>query len=464
MTHISYLFNGFVWLDHIDIESKAAILPIEKILTAANSSYAQTSFYRPVVTIFHSLDYFIYDRYAPGYHLTNLFLHLAAALASTVFIYQFIKLTTKEILIITSWVGLHSASWSTVGIISNRPDLLSTLFSMLAIIFYSKSRLLLMVLFCLLAFGSKETSFWIIPLGIIIFEIKNNFKLQTRTWLAGITTIGFVISRHSILGFNWKLTYPDWPIATHLGTRLSLIPKYLIGLFFPWPTPFADTVKLESTNSFSAIAGIIMIIIFIFLLRKYWKNAEIQIGLLLVAGSLLPGLNLIPLPRFYSNNYVYFSIIAAGILIILLCRKYSHKPLLFILIIFSFITFVQGTYLKSDKTLFTREVEKNPYYSEGWFYLKKYDLALEKNSQYYSYLDHAAAINNLAGVYLSQNNLDAADNLLVQLPITETVAYNRAVIAAQKNNCQLAIAFLKPYLSSSKNSNLLALNNYCLNK
>src|SRR5919108_4391650 len=75
LVHASYIANGFVWLDHGDIESGRAIVPLPQIYTALLTRFGETGFYRPVVTALYSLDAAIYDGWAPGYHLTNIVLH-----------------------------------------------------------------------------------------------------------------------------------------------------------------------------------------------------------------------------------------------------------------------------------------------------------------------------------------------------------------------------------------------------
>src|SRR5437667_4026809 len=75
--HLSFIGNGFVWLDHGDIEKGRAIISLGNFSDAFLMRFGETGFYRPLVTIMHSIDAAMYGMWAPGFHLTNVLLHLA---------------------------------------------------------------------------------------------------------------------------------------------------------------------------------------------------------------------------------------------------------------------------------------------------------------------------------------------------------------------------------------------------
>src|SRR3990167_1069250 len=92
LIHVVYLPNGFTWLDHLDIEKGQGIIPLSQLYKAFITRYADTGFYRPVVAILHSLDYAIFQNWAPGFHLTNVLLHVGATAALPGFLAAFFTL------------------------------------------------------------------------------------------------------------------------------------------------------------------------------------------------------------------------------------------------------------------------------------------------------------------------------------------------------------------------------------
>ncbi len=81
----TYINNGFTWLDHHDIEGRRAVVAVLQIPSAFLQRFGDTGFYRPVVVAVHSVDAVLYHQWAPGYHITNLLIHLAVTAVAGVF-------------------------------------------------------------------------------------------------------------------------------------------------------------------------------------------------------------------------------------------------------------------------------------------------------------------------------------------------------------------------------------------
>src|SRR6185436_4480601 len=106
VVRFSYFLNGFTWLDHGDIEQKNAILPVGWLAYAFVTRLGETGFYRPLVTIIHSLNYAVWGMWAPGYHLTNILVHVAVSLVAGKFVAKFWGLNTLEHYLVTLIVGV----------------------------------------------------------------------------------------------------------------------------------------------------------------------------------------------------------------------------------------------------------------------------------------------------------------------------------------------------------------------
>ena len=96
LTHAGYIDNGFVWLDHNDIEDGHAILPLSHLSKAFTAPFSKTGFYRPLITIAHSVDYALYGGRPFGFHLSNILFHLMAAIAAGFFVASFVPLLSWQ--------------------------------------------------------------------------------------------------------------------------------------------------------------------------------------------------------------------------------------------------------------------------------------------------------------------------------------------------------------------------------
>src|SRR5882672_7920435 len=105
LVHTSYLNNGFVWLDHGDIENGRTIVPLPETPLMFVIRFGDTAFYRPFVTLVTSTDFTIYKSMIFGYHLTNVLLHIAVTAIVPFFLSAFFSLSLPEILLAMLIVG-----------------------------------------------------------------------------------------------------------------------------------------------------------------------------------------------------------------------------------------------------------------------------------------------------------------------------------------------------------------------
>lgn len=475
ITHLSYVNNGFTWLDHHDIEERQVVLPLSRITEAFTSRYGTTGYYRPLVTIVHSLDYAVYQESAPGFHLTNILLHLSVSLAAGVFLGSFFALTSREQLLASLIVGVHAVSWWTVGTISNLQELLVTLFTLLTIIFYIKARtdssrktLVWAILTTVGALFSKETALFWVPALIVLYEltsVKRYSKQPFPIWLGILgVSIGYVLLRLKFVPEVWKTTFAPLPLSEALGTRLVAIGKLLFHLINPaQPSPSDAIAVVGIGNPAAVITGFILIIFIAVTLKRDivsdWGKAFILLGI-----SILPAFNLVPLPRFSSTHYGYFAVPAVTIVAILLIRKLASQGLtlqrignlgvIIWLAISSLLTFKSGFQFQNDLTLFAPEVTRDPHFREGHFYLgnyyfgkgniekakMEYEVALTVSPDVIAYVDTRALLINLAGVYLAENRLDEAEKMLLSTlkdapaELTPAISYNLALVSFKRND------------------------------
>ncbi len=491
LVHASYLANGFVWLDHGDIESGRAIVPLPKIYTALFTRFGETGFYRPVVTAVYSLDAAIYDGWAPGYHLTNIALHLAVTAAAALFAGTFFCLTRREQWFVALIVGVHPLSWLTVGAISYRPELLVTLFTLLAVSFHIKAEGTGRQLYVLLALGStalgvfsKETAVLWIPALITLWELAHFFgwpvgeRRAPPHWslplfLGEIAIIGiYLFLRLRAVPETWRFAQIALPPSEALGTRLAAVGKLIVQLVNPLKPGLSDATAIVSAVSIPALLAAITLITVLGVivrlgLRSPWSRALLFLGV-----ALAPACNFVPLPRFSSPHYGYFAVVGVGMSAVLILRALVHtspslqgvtKILIAAwMLTMAGTTFAAGFRFKDDRTLFGPEVKQDSHFLEGHYYLgdafflsgdyeravQEYNAAIAPPPGILAYVDRPALLTNCAGALLAQGRLDEADALL-RLAAQQAsrdallqILYNRALIHAKRGNDAQVIALL----------------------
>ncbi len=488
LVHITYIPNGFAWLDHRDIESQRAIVPLSKIHKAFKIRFADTGFYRPMVTIFHSIDYAFYKNWAPGFHLTNGLLHTAATAALPGFVASFFLLEPWQILLTTLIFGIHPFSILPVGAISYRPELLLALFVFLAIHFYSKARLSANLkntayfLVCFfLALLSKETALVILPLLIIFWEFLH-FKKPKKSFSSLLPGIFVLLASYILLRFRavpeiWRVSQIHLSPFEAFGTRLATLGNLLTNFVNPFKPDFSDATKIISLTHPSSLAVIIAIAgIFLLLVHNHFRS-QISTSVLLIAILLAPSLNIIPLPRFSSPHYGYLAVSGFAALIVLLFAKTRgsvRKLYRLIIVIWIFLisvsTFKSGYQFKNDLSLFLPEVKNNQNFLEGHYYLGNYYLSkgdLNSAQKHYQTIlllpknviafgDRFSFYLNLGNISMLQNRKDEANkfynktSLHIVSPDQRMILdFNKALLAQKYGDHQTVIKLVTPYINKS---------------
>jgi hypothetical protein len=470
--HCTYIANGFVWLDHGDIEQGRAIIPLSKPWLAFVNSYASTGFYRPYVTLLHSIDAFVYGHHAWGFHITNILLHCAAACTAPLFIGSFFSLSRRERYAAAIIFGLHPLALLPAGCISFRSESLLACFTFLAVWAYGKARITprvswLALLFCmtLCACFSKETAFFYLLSFFCIWELRHimlpvhtmqgklsqkfmhaDWQAKVGRWVikslpailtaaAALCSVFFL--RLQAMQVQWCISPVHLSLQEHIGTRLAVLGKHCVNLISPLQPSLSDATTIIGTQHTLPILMVLCLcLLFIAAIRK---NIPFHLTtmLLLIAVSLLPALSILPLPRFYSPHYAYLAVAPTAGCVILIIRMWGRRSnqttsnTLWILLacwitIAAVTTMSAGHRFESDETLFAPEVASDARFSEGWFYLGNYHLAkgemreawdaydkgLYHTSGYIALRDEPEFLLNQSFVAAQCNDFHSADSVI----------------------------------------------------
>lgn len=467
------------------------MLELGELPTAFVTRFGDTGFFRPMVTVLHSVDAAVFGGWAPGYHVTNVALHLAVCVASFLLAGAFFGLASGEALLVAVVVGIHPLSWLPVGAISYRPELLATLFTFLAVSLYVRSResgstrlgVLAMATFAL-GLCAKETVLpWALAL-VVAWELMQRAGRHTDDgasrprpplWLVGgsALVVGlYLILRAMAVPEVWRVSSAGLPPWQGAGTRLAVLGEVFVQLVDPRLPALSDATPVRSLASARALATALGLIGGLAVLLRVGLRSPWARVLVFTAVALAPALNIVPLARFRSPHYAYLAVAGAGGALAVALRWVRQRPrpvcraavtvVMAWMLTMAGSTFAGGFRFRDDVTLFTPEVERDPRFLEGHQYLgdhffydgdmesarREYEAALDRQPGILAYVDTRAVMNNLAGVHLAGDRPDEADELLRALTDDARpdelpqILYNRALIAFRRGDSPAVVELL----------------------
>lgn len=289
---------------------------------------AEINFYRPLQMLTYMADYFFWELNPAGYHLTNVFLHVCAALA----LYWFILILFNNLNIAFLAAALftaHPVHTEAVSYIAGRADSLAALFTMLCLIFYfkqasspqgNKLNFFLMLCCFISALLSKESAL-IIPLLILFYCYIFQKRLKAEVFWS---TLGIVF-----IYLLWvsRILKPFSTGALSKTTLLQRLPgffasmaEYLRVLVWPFDLHMEYGNKLISYQDPRVAPGALLLIAslaYAFIKRKDAKLTSFAIGWYFIC--LLPVSNLYPINAFMAEHWLYlpsagfFLLLASGL-------------------------------------------------------------------------------------------------------------------------------------------------------
>ena len=319
----------FLWDDEYLVESNPAIRDLDGVLGSFTQDLGATvqerwGFYRPLQVLTYAWDYFFWGQAPLGYHLTNIVLHVAAALALAYLlglVFRRVDLACLGGLLF----ALHPVHTEAVAYVSGRAEILSAFFVFLALIFYIRSYsrknsvLNVLVFLCfILALLAKENSL-VFPVLCLIFHYVASSRPDVKK-LVGLALVicAYLGLRYAALG----AVGGGSGVTTSLGERgvgfLSAVVTYVRLLFFPFPLHMEYGMPAFSlTDPHVAFGAILLASIAAcgFILRR---KPVVSFGCLWFVGTLLPVSNLVPLNAYMAEHWLYlpsvgFFLIVAGL-------------------------------------------------------------------------------------------------------------------------------------------------------
>lgn len=310
-------------------------LSLSNLKAIFSSSYFAN--YAPLHLLSYSIDFALWTLDPKGYHITNVILHgLNACLAFAVIK----KLTNDRMTAFFAAVlfTVHPLNVENVAWVSERKTLLTAFFSFISILSYLDFRqrgtwgaYILSGVFFVLALLSKPLTV-VLPLALLAYEVF--LKKERRGWvfplpLFLISLIGAIIAFEVHLynsSANEEAIALDVLFGTVYPTMLPVFWKYLRLIF--WPMELSGFYDTELYHSFlspavaASFAGFLLIAIAVF-----WKGGgQARFWFLWFWIWVLPVSNIIPLPVYYADRYMYMPAISAFVLMAAIIKTIAKRP------------------------------------------------------------------------------------------------------------------------------------------
>ena len=418
--YFNAIFHPFVHDDIVFIKKNPFIsqLNLKNIFLQTASFEGKSaiinSYYRPVLEVFYRAQYQLFGFNSSGYHLVNIFLHIANSFMIFLLL-QFLSKGRKVFAFAASFIFLvHPAQSEAVACISGISNLVFAFFCFLSFYFYllatqKSKRKNYFVLCCFslavffLALFAKEQAV-VLPMLIILFEICNflffdNKNSENKVLAEKIVLIvsffliltGYFLFRKTVVGS----TSADAIIINHeFWLRILAIPQtiivYLGIVFFPVDLHYYRNIDILQPSLIPAIFLFVLTVFCIFIIRAIplrRQKGVVIFGIGWFFISIAPVLNIIPIINEYSliltaEHFLYVPIL--GLIMSVLGifsyfielnpnRKIGGFLVLFCAanMIFGAITIKQNTYWADEVVLFERTVKYEKSFGRGHHLLAK---------------------------------------------------------------------------------------------
>jgi len=419
VAHATVLGAGFVWLDHGDLEQGAALAAPSGWPGLFTRGFARTGFYRPLMALSLSIDSLAGS--AAVFHLTSLLSHALAAVL-VVLAAESYGLTRRASLTAGLLFGVHPVGSLVAGAIAYRAESLITC-SLLGLLLAHRRRSPAWAAVALLAGAlTKETALVAGPLLLLTAALVDPAMRGTRRlWAAEAGALGLALALRVAHAPAWKLAPVALAPGDALGTRLATVTKSAGHLLLPWRSTLCDAFPVTSLSSGAAVAGGLLLLGAG--VAALWRKGP-ALGL---AVALLPALQLVPTPRFWSPHYLYLPLAFAAMLLAEQVYRLGRAEKLGVAVVTGGLltaSLTQGLRFHDDESLFGPEVAAEPRCREAQLYLadvrrargdlegagRGYEAALAPVPGWLSYTDGRTAWQNLGLVRLRQGRLEEADH------------------------------------------------------
>ncbi len=339
--------------------------------------------WHPLTWLSHQLDATLFGLNAGAHHATNVIFHLINSILAFI-VFQIYTKSFWKSAVIAALFAVHPMHVESVAWISERKDVLSTMFWLLTMWTYfgyvekgkNRNCYLLTILLFILGLMAKPMLVTL-PFVLLLMDYWSLERLKNLKDLKPLIIEKipfFVLSAASsyitILAQKSSGAIQNLealPFQTRIINAVSAYAKYIISLFYP--VNLSVWYPYNENFSVLEIAGSVILLIAVtaFCLWQVKKRKYLIVGWLWFLGTLVPVIGLVQVgAQPMADRYTYLPYF--GLFIMLVCGlaelfdylKINRKAVLLlsivVVLILSFISFRQTSFWKSDETLYAHSL------------------------------------------------------------------------------------------------------------
>ncbi len=459
LAHLTVLPNGFTWLDHGDLEHGAALAAPHDWLSLFTKGFARTGFYRPLTALSLSIDALASAPWV--FHASSLLFHALAAFALVVAA-EALGAHRRVAVLAGVLFAVHPITSLVTGQASFRAEALvaASLFGLISA--HLRGRAVLAAALVLAAGLSKETGLVLAPIFVAALLVSG-YQPQLRVLVAQALALGAALGLRLAFAPPWRPTHAPLEPVEAIGTRLAALAHSAAAVVRP--TGVCDAIALTRPWEPWALGGALAVV---GLGLLAWRQRG---AALLLVCAVLPSLNLVPAPRFWSPHYVYLPWAFAALLLATFAarRQSLWRGAIALCALCVLVSLWEGRRFASDEALFARDAAR-PECREAALYLgdarfaagdlaaaaTSYERAIAPAPGFLAYSDERAALQNLGLVRLKQGQYFEAELALGQaLERTQDpsaraqLTHNLAAVALARGDPASAAALLEPLVDQA---------------
>jgi len=423
------LNHGFVW-DDTDIIVDNPVLErlgnIPMFFLMEDRIETASGYYRPLTYASFALDRAIWGLNPFGFNLTNLLLHIAAALSFYLVTAALFR-NDRMALIAALLFSLHPVAGETINFHSGgRNTLLCAVFFLLALFCHVKKKPVAAVLLFAGAIFSKEFGL-VLPAFLLVHDrFVAPEKPRLKSYLPYLIPVALYFTLRSFAVEKGNLL-ESLNFNESLWAAPLLVMRYLLSMVNPFGLKVLYDVH---TNIYVALACLAGSLALVTAVGYFFRKGERELAL---AGFwylifLLPVINIINLPAaaLQADRYAYFSLMGFSLALAFLIGKLGERAGLALLLVFcltfSAVGFRRNDHWKDDFNFYSQMIEDAPemalgYHDLGIWYFKRDNLP-----QAEKYLAIAAGKSDItprllgagAGALWESGKMEGAEKLLLR--------------------------------------------------
>jgi len=331
------LNNEFIdyWDDHIYVTGNELVKSLSfNNIKLIFSTIFWTDYY-PVSLLTYAIDYHFWELNPLGYHITNVFLHSINAFLIFLIIITLVKSTIAAYITSTIFI-IHPVNVETVVWISERKNLLSFLFLLIAFYLYIRSHkekqtffYIASIIAYIFALLSKSMVL-MFPLILLLYDFCFTRKILKLKIIDKIPFffLSIIFAAITIIAFKGSAAFisHNEDLYYRIVGMLRIFATYIGKVSIPLNLNnfYVNYISLSVFDLEVLVAILVLLLITYFSYKSYKKDKVIFFCVLWFFLNLIPVSNIIPISPWMADRYLYYPSLGFSFFIALLYLKGSQ--------------------------------------------------------------------------------------------------------------------------------------------